>query len=381
MRLIFSSDDFRYASRPRPGIPIILGDDMHPFQPFQDFLIWKLLGKGQVLKPLTWEDYGRRLWDFVMFLYSNKLAWDNLTIVPGQGNFAKYRDWSMLDLGLNPKTINGRLRLVREFYEWANKRGLIDGLPFTYADTRPVRVEGRLEHIDQPDGAGRKTEQELREWASMPEFLTIDELRAIRSQNLSPSQSILFELMVRVGLRSCEARTFPLKYVFNPATRIACVPEKMIRINLNPKDMLIKFDKAREVDIPYSLMQQMHAYTMYERNRLTQASEKTQTQLILTVGGRAFSKDAVGQMLRGVAKKVGFRVAALMLRHSYAVHTLRKLRQQKDFEGEPLLYVRDRLGHEDVETTVIYLRQIEKLAGGLMLAMEDEFDRLFETTP
>ena len=44
----------------------------------------------------------------------------------------------------------------------------------------------------------------------------------------------------------------------------------------------------------------------------------------------------------------------------------------------PLLYVRDRLGHADVTTTAIYLGQLNQLASGVVIAIEDEFDRMFE---
>lgn len=64
--------------------------------------------------------------------------------------------------------------------------------------------------------------------------------------------------MVRVGLRSSEARTFPRKYVFNPATNSHVKPGTMIDVRLDPRDMDIKFDKPRTVHVPCSLMQDMH---------------------------------------------------------------------------------------------------------------------------
>lgn len=378
MRLAFSTDDFVYAGRPRPGVPIILGDDMRPAQPFQDFLLWKLLGRGKKLSLLTFDSYGRRLWDFAMFLAANGLHWDDKAVAPGLSVVAKYRDWSAGELSLNPRTVNGRLRLVREFYEWARGRGLIRELPFTYSETRLANFDHMLAHLDAPERHIAKSNLDLREWAAMPEFLTIEQLRAVRAVLRSPGQRLLFDLMTRVGLRSVEARTFPAKYVFNPAKRPDCQPDRMIRIRLLPSDMSIKFDKPRDVDVPYTLMQELHAYTLYERNRLLETRAEAVPSLIATVNGAVFSKDTVGQLFRAASAKVGFRATALMLRHSYAVHTLKRLRAQKDFEGEPLLYVRDRLGHEDVQTTVVYLRQIDQLAGGLVLAMNDEFDRLFE---
>lgn len=379
MRLAFSTEDFYYAGRPRPGVPIILGDDMRPVQPFQDFLIWKLLGRGSKLSPLTFDAYGRRLWDFAMFLGTNGLNWDRKAAAPGSSVVAKYRDWSSGELKLSPKTINGRLRLVVEFYGWTLERGLIQELPFSYSDKRVANFDHMLKHLDESQRQVTTPDLTLREWEAMPEFLVIEQLRAVRGVLRSSSQRLLFDLMARVGLRSVEARTFPVKYVFNPATRSDCRPDQMFRIRLLPSDMHIKFEKPRDVDVPYSLMEELNAYKLYERNRLLGSRADEVLPLIATVNARPFSKDAVGQLFRAASLKVGFRATALMLRHSYAVHTLRRLRAQKDFEGEPLLYVRDRLGHEDVQTTAVYLRQINQLAGGLVMAMNDEFDSLFES--
>ena len=68
-----------------------------------------------------------------------------------------------------------------------------------------------------------------------------------------------------------------------------------------------------------------------------------------------------------------------MLRHTYATYTLAALRKRPDFMGEPLLYVRDRLGHSDVQTTAEYLHLINQLEAQLILQHEDFIDGLFGT--
>ena len=377
MRLIFTTEDFTYGGLARPGFPVILGRDMQPVQPFQDFLIWRLLGRGFPLSPLTWEGYGRRLWDYAMFLDANGVAWDMPFDAPGKSPAVRYRDWSLRELSLSRKTVNARLRLVGDFYEWAHARGLVLNLPFSYRSMRARRIDHLLMHVSRPS-EGQARGLEVREWSAPPEFLTMTQMRLARAACTSAGRAILFNLMSRVGLRSVEARTFPLSYVFNPAQRADCQPDQMIRVRLNPRDMSTKFAKPREVDVPFTLMQQMYSYILYERNRLASTSGTLSPALVLTASGRPFSKDAVVGMFGSLSAAVGFRVTALMLRHSYAIHTLTRLRAQPDYAGEPLLYVRDRLGHSDVQTTLVYLRQIEQLAGGLVLAVEEEIDRLFQ---
>jgi site-specific recombinase XerD len=259
--------------------------------------------------------------------------------------------------------------------------GLIESLPFGYIDKSAYYRDDMLAHVRGGPQDFRQADAMLTEWDEEPAFLTLGQIQAIRALHLSPTRSLLFELMVRVGLRSCEARTFPLKYVFNPAEKVGLKRGQMIQVKLNPRDMEIKYRKARIVDIPYSLMEEMHAYTTYERRRLCSASCAEPASLILTVSGKSFTKDSVVETFATLSSKVGFRFSPLMLRHSYAIHTLMKLRRQPDFKGEPLLYVRDQLGHSSVQTTVVYLNQINRLSGSIVLAMQEEFDRLFEAEP
>ncbi|MEH6437344.1 tyrosine-type recombinase/integrase [Massilia sp. DD77] len=351
---------------------------MHPVQPFQQFLIWKLLGRGVQLSSITWEDYGRRLWDFARFLHANGLAWNEPVYELGKSVVARYRDWSVSELTLSAKTVNGRLRLIVDFYEWAHTRELIDRLPFDYADVRVPQFDRLLMHVDEGERTVGRPNIMLREWTAMPEFLTSDQIRIVRALPLSPTRRLLFELMVRVGLRSVEARTFPLRYVFNPATRRDCAPDRMIRLRLDPRHIHTKFGKARDVDVPYSLMSDLYSYTLYERNRLVNgASQQHRASLLLTTHGMSFSKDAVAETFRTVSALAGFRVTALMLRHTYAIYTLARLRANPDYTGEPLLYLRDRLGHENVQTTAVYLAQIEQLAGATVLSIADEYEVLF----
>jgi integrase/recombinase XerD len=155
------------------------------------------------------------------------------------------------------------------------------------------------------------------------------------------------------------------------------MPGHMIRINLEPADMHIKYGKPRSVDVPWSLMEDMWCYSLHQREIRRQRSDLAPNSLVLTELGTEFSKGAVVDAMKAIEKKVGFPVRAHMLRHTYGTYTLSALRKSPAFEGEPLLYVRDRMGHSDVQTTAIYLHLINQLDAQIVLAHEDEMDRLF----
>lgn len=375
MRYAHATEDFVFAGRQRSGFPLILDDSLEPAQPFHDYLLYRLLERGKALDVKTWESYGRRLWDFARFLQANGLSWNQPFASVGQSVVRVYRDWQAQDLKLDPATINDRLELVTAMYRWAHERGQIDCLPFTYSDVTVHGIEHDLAHVT----GGRKTLSRpdliLDQWDKEPAFLTAGQLKVASESIRSTSQRLLFDLMARVGLRSVEARTFPLKYVFDPSTRKGLKPGTFIELRLDPRDMEIKFDKPRVVHVPYGLMQDMYAYTTYERNGLAGATERK--ELVLTTHGQGFSKDSAVKVFSDISKKVGFRVRPLMLRHSYAIHTLLLLRSHPEIKLEPLMYVRDRLGHESVQTTLVYLQQIERLLGAEALAMMNEFDGLY----
>jgi integrase/recombinase XerD len=375
MVLAFSTEDYVFGDRPRPGFPLLLGDDMEPAEPFHSYLKYRLLEQGKGLDVKTWEAYGRRLWDFAAFLHANDLAWNRPFSCPGESVVQIYRDWQVQDLKLQPSTINDRLKLVSDLYCWATERKLIDRLPFAYSDTHTSDCEYRYAHTPWRSPA-RRPSVLLDEWDDEPAFLTIEQVKIARASIRSTSHRLLFDLMVRTGLRSVEARTFPLKYVFSPATRPDLRVGVPIASRLDPRDMQIKFKKSRVIHIPYGLMQDMHTYAQFERNRLAKTSEPNDS-LLLTVCGNTYSKESAHKAMHDLGHKVGFDIRPLMLRHSYAIHTLLWLKANPILELEPLLYVRDRLGHSDVRTTVIYLRQIERLIGAEALAMMEEFDSLY----
>jgi len=369
--------DLMVEGRSFAGFPLLLDNDGWPFEPAQSFLWHTLVTNGTIESKLTWEAYGRRLYDFVAFLAANELTWNEVQKPNGLSVVAKYRDWSLGELGLNPNTVNKRLNLVVRFYDWCKRQGYISQLPFAMRDVRTPLHQGFLAHVDRSGGVVSKPIVMARERKPTIKFLIKEQVRLCLGAKLDSSHSLLFNLMVRTGMRSCEARTFPLKYVFNPRTRRGLTPGRMIRINLEPADMHLKYGKPRSVDLPWSLMEDMWAYSLHQREVRRQRSGLTPAALVLTELGTEFSKGAVVDAMKAIEKKVGFPLRAHMLRHTYGTYTLSALRKSRSFEGEPLLYVRDRMGHSDVQTTALYLHLINQLDAQIVLAHEDEMDMLF----
>lgn len=376
MRLIFATKDLNLAGRSFEGFPLLIGAEGRPVEPAQSFLWYALVELGEPLSYLTWEAYGRRLYDYFSFLEANGLAWNEESPAHGLSVLSRYRDWSSGELALSPSTVNSRLALIVRFYRWAKQRGLIAVLPFGEKKVRVTPQSGLLSHVAQPRAERTKVSMMVRCQKRLTKLLTKDQVKECLALDVNLSHQILFHLMLRTGLRSCEARSFPLKYVFNPRFRKGLCKGQMISIALDPKDMQIKYNRPRTIDVPWSLMESMWSYSLHEREKRKSIGDGNVTALLVTNEGRHYSKDSVVDVMKSYERKCGFYVRAHMLRHTYGTHTLLALRKSKDFEGEPLLYVRDRLGHSDVQTTMIYLHLINQLEAQSVLAYEDEIDML-----
>jgi len=377
MRLLFSTRDLEIAGHPVEGLPLLINDEGGPLQPVQDFIIHILMENGRTRSKLTWEAIGRRLYDYFAFLNANGLQWDDKSAPPGASPLSRYRDWSAGTLRLAPTTINKRLALVVRFYEWARRHGYIDRLPFTYRQIYSSTGRGVLAHVQRHAKVSQHAAVLLREHKGPIRILTAEQVQQSRKFLSNPTHRLLFELMLRSGLRSCEARTLPASYVSDPNGREDIRPGQLIRVDLDPRDMEIKYERPRSIDVPWDLMRELAAYKALERrSRLAQAGHDHPSLILSSTGGPVARTSLVG-IFSGLSRRVGFKVSAHMLRHTYATYTLAALRRKPDFSGEPLLYVRDRLGHSDVQTTARYLHLINQMEAQLVLRHEDFVDSMF----
>ena len=385
MRFVLADENLVVAGRCYEGFPLLINDDGDAIQPAQTWL-WDVLGKsGRISSEQTWEAYGRAIYDFFAFVLTNGLDWKKPAIAGMPSAIEAWRNWSNGTLELGHTTINQRIRVVVRFYKWAARKGYLDQLPFDCVTVQTSRKPGFLAHVDASGGKVESPQVLLQEQKELPRFLTKEQITVCRDSLTNTTHRLMFELMVRTGLRQIEARTFPdlEGYVFDPERRKDLQPGQKIRVHLDPADMEIKNDKPRDIDMPYDLMQKLWAYSVRHRQARANNNRKGEefAHLLLTEGGVPYRRSAITAIFDRLAKRVGFDVTPHMLRHSYATYLLWSLRKSSTFEGEPLLYVRDRLGHSDVTTTTVYLHLVNSLEGHLVLAHEDEIDQLFALDP
>ena len=140
--------------------------------------------------------------------------------------------------------------------------------------------------------------------------------------------------------------------------------------------MKLKCDRSRIIHVPTLLMGDLWEYSIFERPKRENRSKILHKELFLTELGKPYSESAIGRIFSKISGTVGFQVTPHMLRHSYATHTLHKMREMKS-KIDPLLYIRDRLGHSSVTTTERYLHFLNSIEDDLINDYQTEIDGLF----
>ena len=152
MRLVFATDDFTLYSVGYPGFPIILNKEMEVVEEVLFFLIYHCIHRGRVKSLKSWQAYGQSLYDYFAFLEDNGFHWRNYSYTSDHSILAAYRDWSLSSVGLNPNTVNYRLRIIIRFYEYAYRKTWISSLPFDIETIKVYKAKGFFSHTDASGG-------------------------------------------------------------------------------------------------------------------------------------------------------------------------------------------------------------------------------------
>lgn len=129
MRLVKATEDFKLHGHSYEDFPLIVNAEMGLVKEVHQFLVYFCITRGRVESKHTWWRYGQDMYDYFGYLEGNGLDW-RLSLADTQHPvIATYRDWSV-NLGLSSKTINGRLRTIIQFYEFAFRKHWIESVPY-----------------------------------------------------------------------------------------------------------------------------------------------------------------------------------------------------------------------------------------------------------
>ncbi len=384
MRLCFwegaSTSDL--VQLPPPGTPILVDSDGISVQPANAYLEYVSRHRGRTRASRTWELYGRHLYDFFSFLEANCLRWDQKQ-TPGKPSVvALYREWAVRRRQVG--TVNDHLGTIERFYHWCQYRELIDELPWDLEEVR-VRVRGgMLRHVSARGASREVSDVKFKEFEKPLELLNVDEcVSLLDALKPNPTHYRMTHFALATGVRVSELISLPASVVVNPASRDRRDPRtgKVIHktffaITLDPSVMHIKYGKERDVYITRATMQTLYDYAMINRTAALSAAKargEDPPELFLTPKVWPYAEKSYNMVLRRAGKKIDRHVYPHMLRHTFATHTLHAIRKSRN-DGFALQWVRDRLGHASVETTMRYLHLLGELHLDTLDAYQRELD-------
>lgn len=371
MELFFSTNDFKLKGQPYSDFPLVYDKSLLLVKPVFHFLVYHCITRGRVQSIRSWARYGQDMYDYFGWLEGNGLSWKDNSEYSGQSIVALYRDWSLKHCKLAESTINQRLMTIIQFYRYAYRRSWVDAVPFNIEMVMISRPKGFLAHVDVTGNVKSTPDILLKEKRKPLRVLS----KAQANELLSAIDNLTHKLMARmglqVGLRCEEINTFPKKYVVYPKS--GTKRSGMFRVRLDPRDMRTKGSKSRIVDIPWQLMANLWDYAIITRNQLAKLSGKEPSELFLNQFGQPYKPEGMGLNHALVALNLNFKVTAHVLRHTYATHTLYEMRQNKTSQ-DPLLYLKQRLGHSSINSTLIYLHYLDQVEDELMTSYQEEID-------
>lgn len=375
MEMVLTSADFQINGISYPGFPLILDNQQEIVPEVFDYLVRKCIERGRVSSLHSWKAYGQSLYDYFSFLEANnRWDWRAVNTQRSGSVLASYRDWSIGIVGLKPATVNYRLRVIVDFYRHAYQQNWITAFPFEMEEVIVRHAKTFLIHAKDQKGKISSPDVMLKEPATAVKVLNREQIKQFLGSLNNPTQKLMARLALQTGLRKEELVTFPLRYVLNPETLSGNT--LLISVALEPSEMKTKGDKPRNIHVPVGLMSDLWDYSIHERNHRALRGNSLQRELFLNRYGKPYANagGALNKLWDG--HKLPFKVSPHILRHTYATHTLYELRKRPGLGVDPLMYVRDRLGHTSILTTQKYLHFIDDVERELITDYQSEIDRL-----
>ena len=176
-------------------------------------------------------------------------------------------------------------------------------------------------------------------------------------------------------------------------------------VELDPQEMSTKGDTPRTIHLPISLMADLWDYVIHERHETIRKHGTDPKALFVTAKGNPWSiRTSLNNSLNRLA--LPFSCYPHILRHTYATHTLKslldreglsfdshlsklikeknpevfsyleQLLEKKGLAFNPLIYVRDRLGHSSITTTEKYLHFLDDIEDDLRTSYQEEIEEM-----
>ena len=346
------------------GFPILMDESMQILEPFHLYLIDEIALNGRSLSAETVRAYSEHLLDWADSLEQMGIAWDDVS----KQTLARYRDRHLKTVSprtgrpYSPLTINARIGTVCRFYKWAHKKRWIEQLPFDVVSVRRwARQETFLPQTEGRPGYTKANSMTVPTPSPVRRGLSPAEIRLL-FQNLDMPYFLMAKWALWTGMRRMEVCGLTWTQI----------PESM---HLRQRDhqllgvplTITKGNEPRDAYVPLQLLDETHRYIDGSRRELIRKKKQRKrhyrppSALFLGIRGQAIAKDCFSRACRNAYRKAKVRADLHCLRHTYAIRTLDILTRAAN-AGEPinpLLYLKEMLGHASIASTLIYLASLQ----------------------
>ena len=255
------------------------------------------------------------------------------------------------------------MSVICDFYEWSHRKGFSKALPFTLASQR-VTNRGLLAHVQ----ASRLTSRSIliprvrrSRDGRMPRFYTLADQARILDE-FDERDRLIAEWALFTGLREFEICALTIGQI--PPQR-----EYQGRLTTIIRLAETKFGKAADLRVPTWLLNKTYQYVaFFGRPAILRAARRRgnsdiPANIFLGRWGTTLRPDSVYNRFKAALAVVSLPGTFHDLRHTFAICTLDALMRSERYAGskglEALLVLKSRMRHEQISSTMIYLRARE----------------------
>lgn len=252
--MAYTSADFTHLGVSMPGVPVLLSDDMRIAERPQRWLFYIALDRGRTRSAATWRSYAEALFDWLQTCQANEWQWDEVE----EGHLRAYRNQmlyhprSVTSRAFSSRPVNGRLRRLAMFYQWAFRQGLVGRLPFEYDTVRaPISADAQLlAHLRNSDTLPA-LDLTVREYRSIPTALSVEDLGRVRG-HLAPRDALIVDWAVSTGARRGEVLSLS----------VSDIPDSHALANTPfvPVPIIGKGGRRRALQVPLAIIDRTNRY-------------------------------------------------------------------------------------------------------------------------
>lgn len=356
------------------GIPFLLDNDFHPYTAVNHWLR-RVSNNGSTSSPNTWRSYAYALFDFFSYLEFTKVNWKEINddTLYDYRNIQDNSPSNHTKKYLKRKTINYRLLAIGQFYKFAYDNNYITKNRLVYKTIR-YRIPRDLDmyaHLNRtfertiPAVAFERLPKSEIKWRKHEDVTKwINSVHSWRNK-------LIIKLMYQTGMRRAELTSL----------KITQLP-KIEDIDLNYHEVKFsiigKGNKSRYIFISTRLFLEINDYINIERKSLLKKKKLAHNFLFVTQSATPLKPGTLNPIFEGISKKVNIKLTPHMLRHSFAVYFLNYLK--KIGHSQSLKVLQSRLGHSNINTTLIYTHLSDEDIAEESIANAMFFEMLFGAT-